>query len=462
MPTRTLTNGGSKMNRPVAFTVLLVGLSGCVDPVTTTGEVAPNLDAELRQDIAAWGLMAIGDMPTQPLAQVELGRMLFFDKIMSGNQDVACATCHQPAEGLGDGRSLPVGTRATLVGGDRMPGAGRDFIPRNAPTLLNSGVGGTYMLWDGRLANFGPGSVFAEGLSLPIISDDGLATQAFLPVLNRGEMRGEAGDTGVHGATNELANVPDTQPEAVWRGVMDRLLAVPQYVTLFQDAYPEVSGIGFRYEHAARALSAFQRETFTFTDSPFDRYLARDNNALTVEQKRGAQLFLRDAGCVSCHNGPLLGGQGFANVGMPQIGPGVGDEAPLDLGRGALENNEFYRFAFRIPPLRNVELTAPYMHAGAYPDLEAVLDHYNDVPTAMREYDVGQLDPALRGRHHTDSQMIQEVLETLDGRFRGPLDLDEGQIADLTRFLEALTDPAARDLSSVVPTSVPSGLPVGE
>ncbi len=87
-------------------------------------------------------------------------------------------------------------------------------------------------------------------------------------------------------------------------------------------------------------------------------------------------LFFTRAGCVTCHKGPFLGGQSFSNSGAPQLGPGVGRGAPLDLGRGELPNNEGYRFAFRVPPLRNVELTAPYFHDGAdpgAPDLSGIV-----------------------------------------------------------------------------------------
>src|SRR5205814_6998886 len=116
------------------------------------------------------------------------------------------------------------------------------------------------------------------------------------------------------------------------------------------------------FQHAAASIAAFQMQAFTETNSPFDRYLNRDDAALTTAQKRGALLFFGKAQCSSCHNGPFLGGASFANAGVPQLGPGTGDAAPLDLGRGGLKDQSFYKFAFRVTPLRNVELTAPYMH----------------------------------------------------------------------------------------------------
>jgi cytochrome c peroxidase len=119
-----------------------------------------------------------------------------------------------------------------------------------------------------------------------------------------------------------------------------------------------------------------------------------------------------------------------------------------------------YRFAFRIPPLRNVELTAPYMHSGAYATLEAVIRHYDDVAAALRSYAASQLDPALRDRVHDDDATIEALLATLDFRVRRPLRLTDDDVRDLIAFLESLTDPAARDLSALVPDDVPSGLPV--
>jgi cytochrome c peroxidase len=244
---------------------------------------------------------------------------------------------------------------------------------------------------------------------------------------------------------------------------MRRLLGVQEYVAKFTAAYPgtPVSALGF--QHAANALAAFQVHAFTKTDSPFDRYLARDDAALTEEQKRGALLFFGRALCSSCHNGPLLGGQSFANAGVPQLGPGVGTAAPLDRGRGEeMANIEFYQFAFRAPALRNVELSGPYMHNGAYRTLEQVVSHYNNVDSALVAYDASELDPALRASYHGDATTIAAIRRTLDGRLRQPMRLTETEQRQIVAFLESLTDPAARNLAGVVPASVPSRLPVRE
>ena len=430
---------------------------GCDDDMTQPvpqPQPTLSLDAQLRQSIGQWGPIPITAMPQQSPEMVALGRALFFDKVLSGNKDISCASCHEPKAGLGDGLSLAVGTGATGSGTARLPGSGRTFVPRQSPTLLNSGLGMFYLFWDGRLSRHG--QELSDPVPLPFLQPhpkNALIAQAMLTVLNRQEMRGESGE-------NELAMIADDRPTAVWQGIMQRLLAIPAYVQLFNAAFPNKTTSELRFEDAAYALATFEMEAFTKTNTPFDRYLHRDDAAMTTQQKRGALLFFGKAQCGSCHGGPFLGGQGFVNAGVPQIGPGGVRERPLDLGRGELQNNEFYRFAFRIAPLRNVELTAPYMHNGAYATLEAVIDHYNDVPKALREYDASQLSPAVRALYHGETATVDAVLATLDHRLRTPLHLTDAEKIELIAFLKALTDPAARDLSSVTPAHVPSGLPV--
>ena len=433
--------------------VLLIapGCDGFDDVLPPSEPPALSLDAELRQSINQWGPIPIGAMPQQNAAQVALGRALFFDKILSGNKNMACASCHQPQASLGDGRALAVGTGGT-------------FGMRQSPTLLNSGLGMFYLFWDGRLTRFGQEPFTGPSILPPPNGQpqNALVGQAMLTVLNRQEMRGLAGDVDVAGNANELALIADSQPSAIWQAIMQRLLAIPEYVQMFSAAYPQKTTSTLRFEDAAQAIAIFQMEAFTKTNSPFDRFLHRDNNAMTTEQKRGGLLFFGRAQCGSCHSGPFLGGQTFTNAGVPQIGPGGVKQRPLDLGRGEViqQNIDAYRFAFRAAPLRNVELTAPYMHNGAYASLEAVIEHYNDVPKALRNYDPSQLAPAVRALYHGEQATIDAVLATLDFRLRTPLNLTEVEKGELLAFLKALTDPAARDLSAVAPARVPSGLPL--
>src|SRR5262245_7695424 len=449
-----------------AALLALAALTACQDDsITLPTNSAQSLDAQVRQAISPWGVVPILPIKAQDPALVDLGRALFFDKLLSGNRDVSCATCHSPTTSTNDKLSLAIGTGAVRVGGTRTLGVGRQFTPRNAPSLLSAGLGPFYMFWDGRVSEEGGVARFRTpaGAALPPGVSSLLAAQAMMPVTNRVEMRGVVGDRDASGNANELALPVDDQYAQIWSAVMRRVTALSGYMQKFAAAYPGVPQERLGFEHAANAIAAFERETFTKTNSGFDRYLARDDGALSVEAKQGALLFFGRARCSSCHNGPMLGGQSFASVAVPQLGPGTGKSAPLDIGRGDADVGgipQTPRFFFRIPPLRNVELTAPYMHNGAYATLEAVVRHYNNVDSAVKAYDVSQLDPALRGTYHGDATTINGLLSSLDGRLRQPMVLTADEQKSLVAFLKSLTDPSARDMSSVIPSSVPSGLPV--
>jgi cytochrome c peroxidase len=458
-----------RTGRRAAVVVIAALVAACQDdsvsvPTTST----PSLDAQVRQAISPWGGVPILPVNAQDPALVDLGRALFFDKILSGNRDVSCASCHSPGTSTTDGLSLAVGTGALRVGTTRTLGPGRQFTPRNAPSLLSAGLRPFYLFWDGRVSE--DGGVAARfrtpaGAALPPGVANLLAAQAMIPVTNRVEMRGGVGDRDVFGNLNELAQPADSQFTQIWSATMRRLLALSAYVQKFAAAYPGVPQDRLGFEHAANAIAAFEVQTFTKTNSAFDRYLARNDAALSVEAKEGALLFFGRARCSTCHNGPILGGQSFASTAVPQLGPGVGSSAPLDAGRADVPVGGFPqtpRFFFRIPPLRNVELTAPYMHNGAYATLEAVVRHYSNVDSAVKSYDVSQLDPSLRATYHGDLATINALLSSLDGRLRGGVALTPDEQKSLVAFLKSLTDPSARDLSAAAPAAVPSGLPIRE
>ncbi|MEX2153816.1 MAG: cytochrome c peroxidase [Gemmatimonadaceae bacterium] len=455
------------MTNRLGVLVLLVLATACDRLRPTEPLEQAGLDSQLRQTLGVWGALPIRQVPPQNPALVDLGQSLFFDKVLSGNRDMACATCHDPLSQALDGLTLSVGTGGTGLGSSRTLGAGRQFVPRNAPSLMNQGLGFFYMLWDGRINDeFGGGSTKAPaGVVLPPGLTNLLAAQAMLPVLNRVEMRGNAGDTDVFGNQNELANIPDANPPDVWRATMTRLLSIQAYVAKFNAAYPGQGTANLGFQHAANALAAFQIHSFTRINSPFDRYLAHDNSALTTEQKRGALLFFGRARCSTCHTGALLGGTNFANIGIPQVGPGVGAAAPLDIGRAEhispQMGGSFYRFSFRVPALRNVELTAPYMHNGVYPTLEAVVRHYTNADSALRNYDVTQLPVALRATYRNDAATFQDLLTNLDFRLKfREIELSATDQQEIVAFLKSLTDPDARNMAGAVPASVPSGLAI--
>lgn len=445
--------------------ILLAAAAACGDGAVAPIDSSPSLDVQLRQAVSGWGVVPIIPLTAPDPAVVDLGRALFFDKLLSGNRDVSCASCHRLSMGTGDGLSLAIGTGAQRTGPLPTLGEGRQFTPRNAAPLFGASLRPFYLFWDGRVSEFGGQSGFATpaGAALPSGLASVLAAQSMIPVTNRVEMRGNPGDRDAFGNPNELAALADTQYVAIWSAIMRRVLAVSAYVQKFNAAFPSVPQSQLGFQHAANAIAAFEMATFAKTNSAFDRYLARDDNALSVDAKRGALLFFGKARCSQCHNGPLMGGQSFAAVAAPQLGPGTGKAAPLDAGRGdpsIASQPQFPSFFFRVPPLRNVELTAPYMHDGAYPTLEAVVRHYNNVDSAVKAYDVSQLDPSLRASYHGDAATINTLLASLDGRLRQPLALTADEQRQLVAFLKSLTDPSARELGAAIPASVPSGLPV--
>jgi cytochrome c peroxidase len=403
----------------------------------------------------------LGPMPDPAL--VRLGEALFFDKELSGNRDISCATCHHPQLAGSDGLPLSFGTGGHGLGPAREPGSDQEIIPRNASELFNRGspVWNT-MFWDGRV-NFS--DVYnldtPVGNGLPDMLQTVLSAQGMFPVTSRDEMRGQLGDTTAANEINELAAISDMEPKKIWSALMRRLLAIPGYVELFQAAYPDVRVEDLGFEHAAHALAAYEIAAFSFDDSPWDRYLAGDLEALDDDAMRGALLFYGEAGCGTCHSGSLLTDQQFHNIGVPQIGPGKLDvEKQLDLGRFLETGKPEDRYTFRTPPLRNVALTAPYMHNGAFATLEAAVRHHLDATSGLRNYDPAQLPEYFRHGLHTDPAVYDDILQTLDPRLAEPTLLTDVQVSELLAFLHALTSPAAVDLAHLVPDSVPSGLPV--
>jgi cytochrome c peroxidase len=430
--------------------VLLAILAGCAGEPKN----GPDIDAQLADRLNKANVTPLS-VPSPPPAQVALGQALMFDKILSGNRNISCATCHHPMQQTGDGIPLSIGEGATGLGPTRTgPGA---FIPRHAPDLFNRGAPQWALLfWDGRVAaKAGGGFTTPAGAALPAGVASVLAAQAMFPVESRDEMRGVPGEAG-----NELGEIAGDFP-AVWNGIMQRLRAIPKYDTLFQAAFGQsVNAVGF--ESAANAIAAFQAAAFARYDTPFDAYVAGNRSALTDQQKRGALLFFGKANCAKCHLGPLLSDQKFHNIAVPQLGPGRGPLPGLDAGREEQTGLASDRFRFRTPPLRNVALTAPYFHNGAFATLLGAVKHYVNVTRSLQTYDPSQLPPALQPTVRNDPTVRAQVLATLDPIVADTLVIQDAQITDIVAFLQSLTDPSARDLTRFIPASVPSGLPVAD
>jgi cytochrome c peroxidase len=265
-------------------------------------------------------------------AKVELGRHLFYDVRLSGPGNYACASCHEQARAFSDGR-------------DRAVGATGEIHPRSALSLANVAYGVRF------------------GWADPTLTS--LEQQAWVPLLNEAPV-----EMGLAGRREEVER---------------RLAATDLYPPLFAAAFPgEPAPV--RIDNAVRALAAFER-TLISGNSAYDRRLFRDErDALSEPAQRGMRLFFSEAlGCARCHAGIPLSGPA-ARRGAPVPEPLFHNTGLHDLGRGRYpEGNEgLYRFTrrgadmgrFRAPTLRNIAVTAPYMHDGSLATLEQVIDHY--------------------------------------------------------------------------------------
>ena len=233
-------------------------------------------------------LPAPPDNPTTP-QRVALGRLLFWDPILSGQGDVACATCHHPDFGYADGRDLSIGANGVGLGAARAFGAGHPsrLVKRNSQTVLNVAFNG---LTSGADATPAAAPMFWD------LRVQSLETQALEPLKALEEMRGGA-YTEEHAVAAALA----------------RVNAIPEYRRLFAGAFGGPSRSNER--NLGRALASFQR-TLVAANTPFDRYMRGDPAALSPEQVRGMERF-QSIGCVNCHSGPMFSDYTAHVLGVP-------------------------------------------------------------------------------------------------------------------------------------------------
>jgi cytochrome c peroxidase len=294
---------------------------------------------------------ATGERPIEPipaapeldLTKVALGGKLFEDPQLSHGNQIACASCHLLDKGGTDRRPQSAGVKGQMSA-------------VNAPTVLNSALH-FKQFWDGR----------AESLETQI---DG-------PVNNPKEMGSS------------------------WAEVVEKLQKSPEYVAAFNKIY----GNGVTADNIKNAIATFERALVT-PNSRFDRFLGGDEAALSVEEKRGYEKF-KDFGCVSCHQGVLLGGNLFQKFGLfGDYFKDRGNITEADYGRYNVTKKEEDRYSFKVPTLRNVELTAPYFHDGSAETLEAAVK-------VMVKYQLGR-DAAT-----DDINDIIKFLTTLTGKLEG-------------------------------------------
>ncbi|MFT5893856.1 MAG: cytochrome c peroxidase, partial [bacterium] len=385
----------------LAITLNAILLSSCGDGVVLSDDslVPSAIDAQLRQQIQAAGVTGDAELGrtlpaiTDPLAQ--LGKELFFTAGLGGNLEVACVTCHHPNLGGGDDLSLSVGVGAIdplMLGPGRVhEETGHPNVPRNAPTVFNSGLWDRSMFWDGRVEsldvnpqNNGLGALIrtpdtAFGIQDTSTGGNLTSAQAHFPVTSAAEMRSAGFAVG---ADNEALRERLAARIGSYGGGEGELVQ-NDWLQRFQSAYdqPEALAVDLiDYDNIAIAIGEYER-SMVFTDNSFNRWVGGNNEALSDEQKRGALLFYtpvedNGAGCSNCHIGDFFTDELMHNIASIQIGEGKGNGNADDFGReretGLLED----RYKFRTPTLLNVAVTGPYGHAGAFDTLEQVVAHY--------------------------------------------------------------------------------------
>lgn len=409
-------------------TVIVLAISvGCMALVACSEGTLPT-DSEGPDEVENWrsrfNLEALGSIPypeDNPPRQerISLGRFLFFDPVLSGEKDVSCGSCHHPDFAFADRRQFGAGVSGQGLGPDRIL-TDEDFHlePRNTQTVLNVAFNGA--------RNAEPTAAGCQFWDCRVRSLESQATQ---PLGSRVEMKGDAYSS-----------------EVALDSVLARLRGIPEYVERFSQAFPDAaSSLPDSSRDAvidsstyAMAVAAYQRE-LVGRNSRYDRYVRGDDSALTSEQMEGLKLFFTKANCVECHSGPMLSNFNFVVHGTPQEGVGKEVIEGDDAGREEASGDPADRYAFRVPSLRNVEVTPPYMHDGVFRTLEESVRFYN------------------RGAQPRHQDISNEMLHPA---LREPLELSDEEVSALAAFLRSLTD-QGRDLPghlTAVPQHVPSGL----
>ncbi|MFT3703958.1 MAG: cytochrome-c peroxidase [Agriterribacter sp.] len=331
--------------------------------------------------------------------KIELGRLLFFDPILSGGKDVACATCHHPEFAYAESIDLSIGVNGKGLGERRSFNHNNDipFTKRNAPSILNTAfngidINGDYdpakapMFWDLRATS--------------------LEEQASFPVKTFEEMRGHGFDE------------PNIANE-----IIKRVNRIAPYQKLFKKSFPEDATITL--DNITKAIAAFER-SLVANNSRFDKYMRGDKSALSGRELDGMKAYI-EAGCGRCHSGPM-----FSDF-KPHV-LGVADNEKLPAPDSGFQKT----FAFRTPTLRNLRFTRPYMHSGKMQTLDNVMLFYED----------------LHGKELPNKNVQKNQLDSLAVKLK----VEFKNIDAIIEFLNTLNDD---HYDKTIPASVPSGLPVG-
>jgi cytochrome c peroxidase len=431
----------------------VVALAFLVMPLGSFAQTLPTADAVFQ---------------SHDMRQVQLGQLLFYDPILSGNKSVSCATCHHPRFATTDGLALGLGDGATGLGLSRKPQSDNypeQRIPRNSPALFNLGAKEFQTLFhDGRLQadiNAPLGFRTPLGADMEAGFDGVLSAQTMFPVLSPDEMAG-------HYSENEIAQAVRqgffTGPKGAWALLSKRVAAIPDYQARFAEILPKDKPLHF--SDISNAIAAFMAFEWRADDSPFDRYL-RTNAALPQQASHGMALFYGKAGCSACHSGQFQTDHQFHAIAMPQIGPGKAgrfEQHARDEGRLRVTGDPADAYRFRTPSLRNVTHTGPYGHAGSYATLRSVVLHHLAPVFSLESFDPDQVVlPILK--NVADFTVMQNTKERDKIAFANALasvKLSAAEIDQILAFLGTLTDKASIAGRLGIPTSVPSGLAVDQ
>lgn len=410
------------MNRFHTFTILVVFLSniallfmGCDD--VNTGEILSQIENHaVPTDLSSeeqWEIvMSLSPLPDAPPpnptnrfaddpSAAELGQRFFFDFRFSKNSTIACSTCHSPFYAFADIESTSFAT---------------DRGTRNTPTVLNAAYN-TWQLWDGRSETMWAQALFAlEGEG----EMAGTRTQYAHVINQHYKKEYEA----VFGLLPDLEDTNRFPPEGK-----------PGDSAYENMAEADKIAVNIIFSNIGKSVEAYQRQLIT-PDTPFDQYVAGDEEAISPAAKRGLEIFIGKGGCVNCHNTPIFTDNKFHNIGVPE---GLAEDKGRFQGIPKLLDNMFNsagmysdsrskseqmlnimepkpedKGAFRTPTLRNVAITAPYFHTGEFPTLLSVIEFKN-----------------AGGYTSTFPDMPAVPIE--------PLGLTEEEMTDLIAFLETLT-----------------------
>lgn len=413
---------------------------------------------------------AINDSAYFPvsLQEAELGQLLFYDPILSGNRETACATCHHPELGTSDGVSLSFGDGGLGMGSDRRADPGNmpeERIPRNSPALFNLGAKEfTSLFHDGRLE---ADPTRPSGIRTPMDADmvqgfaSVLSAQTMFPVLSRDEMAGSQRENDVARLVRQGIITGDG---GAWDVLARRVAGVTDYANQFVAIYPHVeTADDIAFTDISNAIAAFVAYEWRSDTAPFDAVLM---GTLDLEgaAQTGLEIFYGKGRCADCHTGPFLTDHKFHAMAAPQIGPGKSatfEDHHRDDGRFRVTGREADRYAFRTPSLRNVALTAPYGHAGSHKDLFQFIADHADPTQGLMNYDRTQaVLPDFADDDFTvldDPFQIKDIAAAVTSE---PVSLTDTDVAAIVAFLNTMTDPVSVEGRLGIPDTVPSGLPV--